>query len=648
MAVAVLVCKHAVFGQLLVLPEKQQDPFSAEGHRYVSLLNTHQHPNADSRIDVTYYRLNLHITTSPNFLRGVVTLKAISKVDQLATLSLDLTNTLTVDSIKMENVNVQFVQHPTTVSIELNRSYGFGQMVVLDVYYQGIPQGTGFGSFVFGGHGSTPWVWTLSQPYGSRDWWPSKDHPIDKADSVDIHVTCRQDFKVASNGKLVSITQNPDNTHTYFWSTRYPIATYLVFVSLTNYAEFTDWYRYSPTDSMPVLNYVLPQHLTQARDSLSKVLPMLDIFSDRFGPYPFLNEKYGHAQFGSGGAMEHQTMTSLTLAAFEEYVLAHELAHQWFGDLITCANWQHLWLNEGFASYGESIYAEGRYGIQQYRNRMHETMTTAKRAVGPLVKIDTSVVRTLFDQPTVYRKGASVLHMLRRVLGDSVFFHALKSYAADPRLSFGVALSEDFQFVCETVSQQSLGWFFQQWLYGEKYPTYSFSWSSVQRSNGYEVTVNLSQSTGTANPAFFTMPVDFRFSTDDRDTTVTFFNDANPQQFSAILSRRPAKVELDPDNWILRDIRTNPAIPVDFRLRPNYPNPFNGSTVIEYEVPRAAFITLAVFNLLGQQVRTLVNEPVYPGLHRTTFEADGLPSGVYYYRLQAGQTFRTRTAVVIR
>lgn len=273
MAVAVLVCKHAVFGQLLVLPEKQQDPFSAEGHRYVSLLNTHQHPNADSRIDVTYYRLNLHITTSPNFLRGVVTLKAISKVDQLATLSLDLTNTLTVDSIKMENVNVQFVQHPTTVSIELNRSYGFGQMVVLDVYYQGIPQGTGFGSFVFGGHGSTPWVWTLSQPYGSRDWWPSKDHPIDKADSVDIHVTCRQDFKVASNGKLVSITQNPDNTHTYFWSTRYPIATYLVFVSLTNYAEFTDWYRYSPTDSMPVLNYVLPQHLTQARDSLSKVLP---------------------------------------------------------------------------------------------------------------------------------------------------------------------------------------------------------------------------------------------------------------------------------------------------------------------------------------------------------------------------------------
>lgn len=395
MAVAVLVCKHAVFGQLLVLPEKEHDPFSAEGHRYVSLLNTHQHPNADSRIDVTYYRLNLHITTSPNFLGGVVTLKAISKVEQLATLSLDLTNTLMVDSIKMESVS-------------------------------------------------------------------------------------------------------------------------------------------------------------------------------------------------------------------------------------------------------------GRYGIQQYRNRMQETMTTAKRAVGPLVKIDTSVVRALFDQPTVYRKGASVLHMLRRVVGDSVFFLSLKSYVADPRFRFGVALSEDFQFVCETVSQQSVGWFFQQWLYGEKYPTYSFSWSSVQHSNGYEVTVNLSQSTGTANPAFFTMPVDFRFSTDDWDTTVTFFNDANPQQFSAILSRRPAKVELDPDNWILRDIQTNPAIPVDFRLRPNYPNPFNGSTVIEYEVPRAAFVTLAVFNLLGQQVRTLVNETVYPGLHRTTFEADGLPSGVYYYRLQAGETFRTRTAVVIR
>ncbi|MBI5473749.1 MAG: M1 family metallopeptidase, partial [Ignavibacteriae bacterium] len=476
---------------------------------------------ADTNVDVTYYKLDLRITTSPNYLRGKVTVHAKSIRPALASVSLDLTNTLTVDSVKLGGSRLQFIQHPAAVAIQLNRSYGHGEMVVLDVFYRGTPVSTGFGTFEFGEHLGTPWVWSLSEPYGARDWWPCKDHPMDKADSVDVWVTCRNDFKVASNGKLVAIVSNPDSTHTYQWSERYPITTYLVFMSLTNYATFTDWFRYSPTDSMPVINYVLPENLADARDSLSRVIDMLRIFSDRLGLYPFVTEKFGHAEFGRGGAMEHQTMTSLVRYAFGEYVLAHELAHQWFGDLVTCASWRDLWINEGFAAYGEVIYAEGKYGVATYHSRARADMESAKTGVGPVYKSDTTNLRQLFDQPTVYRKGLATLHMLRHVVGDSLFFRSLRSFLSDPRYRFGVATTENFKDVCEVVSGRQLDWFFDQWIYGEKYPRYSYTWQAIPDTDGgYIATISLSQTTGTSNPAFFTMPIDFKISSASRDTTV--------------------------------------------------------------------------------------------------------------------------------
>jgi aminopeptidase N len=435
-------------------------------------------------------------------------------------------------------------------------------------------------------------VWTLSEPYGAKDWWPCKDHPLDKADSVDIWVTCSRDFKVASNGKLIGIVNNPDSTHTYKWAERYPIATYLVFVSLANYAEFTNWFRYSPTDSMPIVNYVLPENLADARDSLPKVIDMLRIYSDKFGLYPFINEKFGHAEFGRGGAMEHQTMTSLVRPAYAEFVLAHELGHQWLGDLITCANWPNVWLNEGFASYCEAIYAEGHYGRSYYAGCILDDMTMAKTGVGSIYRSDTTVIRQLFDQGTAYRKGSSVLHMLRHVLGDSVFFHCLKSYVADPRFRFGVATTEDFQTVCETVSGRSLGWFFTQWIYGEKYPRYSYGWQAVPDTDGgYLANITLQQTTGTNNPSFFTMPIDFKLSAAGWDTTVVLLNNVNLQQFRFWVSHQPTTIELDPENWISKDVTLpNSAtslnlLPTELKLEQNYPNPFNPLTNIKYQIP---------------------------------------------------------------
>lgn len=623
-----------------------------EAYRYEGKSRALPLSSADSTIDITYYKLNLQVTVSPGFLHGVVTVHARSTVTQLTAISLDLSSTMTVDSVMSEGAALRFIQHPTTVFIELNRSYGYGEMVVLDVYYRGIPASTGFGSFEFGSHPGGPWVWTLSEPYGARDWWPCKDHPLDKADSVDIWVRCRSDLKVASNGKLLRIVDHPDSTHTYQWAERYPIATYLVFISLTNYAEFTDWFHYTVSDSMPILHYVLPEHLPSARDSFRVVPEMLRIFSETFGLYPFINEKYGHAEFGRGGAMEHQTMTSLIRAAFTELVLAHELAHQWFGDFITCASWRHLWLNEGFASYAEALYNERRYGPEHYRQSIREAMALAKTGRGPVIKNDTSDIRSLFDQRTVYRKGSSILHMLRHVLGDSLFFLSLRAYTSDPRLRYGVATTEDFQDVCERVAGRSLDWFFQEWLYGENYPRYAYTWSATPDTNAHWlVTITINQTTETLHPSFFVMPIDVRLSNTSRDTTVTLFNHQNPQTFSVRLAFRPERVELDPEEWILRDILPSiggDGVPTSFRLLQNYPNPFNEKTTIAYEIPNRTHVSLAIYDLLGRTVAMLVNSIEEPGYKSVQFNAADNASGVYVCRLQAAGFTATRKLLLIK
>jgi aminopeptidase N len=604
------------------------------------------HPDSEPAIDVTYYKLDIAITTGPNYLKGSVIVEAHSRVDSLHTVTLDLMNSMTVDSVRVGSSITAFLQNPSTVTIDLDRPYASGELITTQIYYQGVPGSSGFGSFVFSSHAGTPWVWSLSEPYGAKDWWPCKDHPIDKADSVDIWVTVSQEYKVGSNGRLTGVSDNGDGTSTWKWSERYPIASYLVMVAITNYVEFSDCFVHGPSDSMLVLNYVLPEHLAAAQANLPKTVEMLRIFSEKFGLYPFIGEKYGHVEFGWGGAMEHQTMTST--GSFAEYIVAHELSHQWFGDLITCANWSNIWLNEGFATYSEALYYEELYGMSRYWTDMNSKISVAKSAVGTLYRGDTSGVGSLFNSALVYRKGATVLHMLRHVLGDSLFFLSLQTYVADPQFRYGVATTEDFQDVCETVSGQDLGYFFQQWVYGEKYPRYTYSWSARPGTSGYEMTVLIHQTTGTSNPAFFTMPVDFRVAGSGWDTTLVLFNSVDAQQFTFSVPSSPTSGSLDPDNWILRDATQVPLVSVPpaplpsvFSLEQNYPNPFNPSTLIRFSIPHSVLIDVAVYNILGEHVASLVHEQKEPGTYEVEWNAEGHPSGIYFCRLSTDGYVKT-------
>ncbi|MDH4069158.1 MAG: M1 family aminopeptidase [Ignavibacteria bacterium] len=656
-----LLCLLILSMTSLTIVRAQQDAVSDTENKFYKDEMTRRHAMmkgltetlVDENIDITYYKLDLTITTSPNYLRGTVTVQGKCLGAGLEAVTLNLMNPLTVNAVVMDGLETPFLQGDETIDITLDRPYLAGELFSMEIYYQGVPGSSGFGSFEFSSHGGVPWIWTLSEPYGAKDWWPCKDHPTDKADSVDIWITCRSDLKAGSNGVLTGVVDNGDGTKTWKWAERYPITTYLVSVTISDFAEFSDWFHYSPTDSMEILNYVLPENLSTAQVSLGKTVDMLEIFSEMFGMYPFIEEKYGHCDFGWGGAMEHQTMTST--GTYSEPIIAHELAHQWFGDLITCANWPNIWMNEGFATYSEALYYEEMYGSSGYWSEILSNLSYAKTANGSIYRADTSSDWSIFNSALVYSKGASVLHMLRHVLGDSVFFDVMFAYASDPAFRYGVATTENFQLVAETVSGRELGYFFDQWIYGERFPHYYYWWYSSETESGHTVTVGIDQTTGTTTPAFFRMPVDLGVSGNGWDTTVVVDHSFDGQIFTFLVPGEPTDLELDPETWILRDVsriavavQDNPGVPTTFALEQNYPNPFNAVTRIEYHVPVSAFVQLKVLDILGREVSVLVDRPVEAGEHVAWFDGKSLASGIYYYLFRADDFVQVRKAVLLK
>jgi len=636
--IATIVGLHIAFGQTRSNFEFEKNAF-VERHAKVQSL-------ASNWFDVTYYKLDLNIASQPNYLTGKVTVAGTCRQNNSQLLTLDLSNTMRVDLVLVNGASNVFVQRSSSFEITLAQPYQSGEVLSVTIFYQGTPASSGLGSFTFNTHNGVPWIYSLSEPYGASDWWPCKNSPSDKADSADIIITCDSIYKVGSQGKLVSVINNGSGKSTMHWKERYPIASYLISIALTNYVQFSNWFKYSPTDSMEVLNYVLPEHLSAAQQSLPKVIDMLSIFSDAFGLYPFINEKYGHSEF-TGGGMEHQTMTSL--GTFNEDVVAHELAHQWFGDMITCRTWSDLWLNEGFAEYSTGIYRERKYGTASYWDYMNPILQGAASAAGIVGLPDTTSAQKLFNFSLIYAKGASVLHMLRHVLGDSVFFQAIRSYANDPQLKYSTAVTNDFQKICESVSGRNLDYFFQEWIYGENTPTYQYSWSWNDAGDSSLLSIHLKQPAGRANPVFFTMPLDFRIKTAENDTTVTLFNNALMQTFTIPFRMKPISVQLDPDNWVLKKVISGEDIlPTEYRLEQNYPNPFNSGTKILYLIPKRENVTLTIYDLLGRNIAALVNARQDAGMYEVQWTTQNVSSGVYFYRLTAGDVQIQKKMIVIR
>ena len=622
--------------------------------RFQSLMKSSEinYPG-DSKIDVTYYKLDLKLTHTPNYLIGNVTVNAKIDTVSVSTVYLDLNTALTVDSVLLFGGARPYNHSSNKLTITLDRNYTLGEELSLLIYYQGIPQSSGgFGSFEFGTHNGQPAIWTLSEPYGAKDWWPCKDTPADKADSADIWITVSTSLIPASNGSLKEIVNNGDGTHTYKWNSSYPIAQYLISLAIAGYTEYVNYYHYSPTDSMPITNFIYPESFNSVKPQVDKTPLMLSIFEEHYGPYPFINEKYGHAQFGWGGGMEHQTISSM--GSWSDGIIAHELAHMWYGDLITCKDWHHIWLNEGFATFSEALYVEVTQGIAAYNNVIANRMNNAKNAVGSIYVQDITDVWQIFNGVRTYTKASLVLHMLRGIVGDETFFNILKTYSYHPSVAYGVAVTEDFQAIAENVSGLDLNYFFQQWIYGENYPRYSIVWNKYSTgSDTWNLVVNINQQTN-SNPAFFTMPLQIRVNRAMGDTIVTVFNNAQNQTFEIVIEGEPTLISFDPNNLILKtvlSIVTGIEGEVNlnsYALEQNYPNPFNPSTVIRYQIPVSEFVTLKVHDVLGNEVFVLVDAIMPAGNHEVELIAEKLGSGVYFYTFQAGNYTSTKKMILAK
>lgn len=491
--------------------------------------------------DVRGYALDLSFATSTSTVSGTVRVQATVTSGPLTTMDLDLAANMVVDGITSGGTAVTWTRATNLLTVNLDRTYATGEGLDVRVTYHGTP---GTASFGFTTANARPLIWSLSEPYGARTWWPCKDAPEDKADSVYIRFTVPTGLVTASNGRLLASADN-GVTATTIWRESHPIATYLVSIESYPYTLTTDWYRPTPTDSMRLDFYNFPESVAGAAAVQAKVKTMIGAFAGDFGEYPFLDEKYGHSQFLFGGGMEHQTCTSL--GTFNESVVAHELGHQWWGDAVTCRDFHHIWVNEGFATYSEALWSEAVGGAAAYHadinlNRFY--------GAGSVYVPDATNENRIFDSNLSYNKGSWVLHMLRHVLGDTVFFAGLKRYGQDR--AYGTGTTEDVQAAFQAVSGRDLTKYFQQWVYGEYYPVYSLAWSAAAGGGGYDVTLTLRQ---TQSWQLFTMPIDVRVTTTAGPRTFVVQDSLASQTFTLHVDAEPTDVALDPDDWLLRQIQ---------------------------------------------------------------------------------------------
>ena len=505
-------------------------------------------------MDARYYKMEWRVDESSEILYGRVTMRAQALIDGFTQPILDFYSDMTVDSVFDNGVHTTTWTHASNLlTITLAAPYNTGQEFEVTVVYHGHPTEGGFQGFSFDLHGTTPVISSLSEPYLARTWWPCKDRPDDKADSVDMYVTVNHNFFVASNGVLKDSVNNGPTTM-YHWHVQYPITTYLVSVAITNYSHFRRWYTYGPTDtdSMPVDFYPYPELYWSAVNAWPEAVQQIEYYAQTFGEYPFIAEKYGMTHFPWGGAMEHQTNTYATYTSFgfDRYLIAHELSHQWWGDYITCKNWENIWLNEGFASYCEALYSAHLGGWSALHNYMSGMEYWSG---GTIYCYNTGSVGAIFSS-RVYDKGAWVLHMLRHHIGDDAFFGSLRAYFDDPRYANGNATTEDFRDVCEAVSGQDLHPFFQDWIYGEYYPKYRSSWLAEPGVGGtYNIFLHIDQ-TQTSNPQIFRMPIDIgiRRASSLVDTLKVYTSKRGQDYLLTIQdSQAPQAVLIDPRNWIL-------------------------------------------------------------------------------------------------
>ncbi|MBY0486376.1 MAG: T9SS type A sorting domain-containing protein [Flavobacteriaceae bacterium] len=611
--------------------QKEQDDLRelihAEMKSASNLMAVAVNPNT-LNYDVTYHKLEFTIDPEVYFVSGKVT-TTYTALANMNSVTFDLAVEMTVTSVKKNAVDLVFTQNSSNeLVITLPSTQTTGTSATVEIIYSGAPPSGGFGSFAATTHNGSPVLWTLSEPFGARDWWPCKQDLNDKINNIDVFITAPSQYVAVSNGVEQSQVINGLTKTTHFQH-NYPIPAYLICMAATDYTVYTQTAGTAP-NTYPIVNYIYPENFnTTVQSQLNQTPLILDFYSNLFEIYPFHNEKYGHAQFGWSGGMEHTTVSFMN--NFSRGLIAHEMGHQWFGDKITCGTWKDIWLNEGFATYMASLVIENFDGTVAFvadKTNMINSITSQTGGAVYLTDAEATNVGRVFSTRLTYNKGAMVLNMLRLKLGDTNFFQAMRNYLADANLAYKYALTADLKSHMEAVYGSSLTEFFNDWIFNQGYPTYSIT---AQNWGVGQAKLTVSQIQSDASVSYFEMPLPIRFTgAGGQVFDIVIDNTTNNHLFIVSVPFSITGVQFDPKKDIISKNNTVTLSNDFFELEKAievYPNP----AVNELHVQMPTNISvekIILFNNLGQKV-----------LETTAldFSLTALSAGILYVQIQTSQ-----------
>ncbi|KUJ56886.1 M1 family metallopeptidase [Chryseobacterium aquaticum] len=498
--------------------------------------------------DLQYQRMDVSTNPAVAQISGSVT-SHFKPTQAMSSIYFDLTNQLTVSQVTFHGQPLVFQQLSTKeIKIDFTSSLPANVLDSLTIQYSGTPP-TNNNAFFTSTQGGNPVLSTLNEPYGAQDWFPTKQSLNDKIERFDIKVTTPSQYSVASNGKLMSETILGNGQKLTFWRTNYPTTAYLIALSITNFVKLNDTMGNPP---FPFVNYIYPATAanTTSMANIEWTKTVMNTFETYFGLYPFRNEKYGHMEFTAGGGMEHQTMSSM--GGWSKQLIAHELAHQWFGDKVTCGAWNDIWLNEGFATFGEHVANEKLLltNTQFLSYLLNEKNVITSAPGGSVYVADANLgsIGTIFSGRLSYSKGGYVVRMIKWILGDAVFYQALKDYHTRPNLAYNYVRTSDLNTSLLQSTGKDFTEFFNDWIYGQGYPTYDIRW----KQTGNTLTFKAAQTQSHSSVSFFEMPLPIKVNgTGGQVAYLALNNTSNNQYFTESVSFPVASVEFNYEYQIL-------------------------------------------------------------------------------------------------
>lgn len=608
----------------------QSESRAAQG-RIANLVNAHT-----GNYDVKYHQLEFTIDPSTTFLEGITTTHFEAK-ETMTQVVFDLADNMMVSQVLFGGNSMSFSQNSDDeLVINLLPTLNTGETGIVEITYSGNPISSGFGSYEQTTHNGDPIIWTLSEPYGAKGWWPCKQDLNDKIDSIDVYITTptlnpdNEEYIAVSNGMEQNQVINGSQKTTHF-KHEFPIPAYLIAIAVTNYQIYSHTVdnNGSPFD---IVNYVYPEDFSYAQSNTPVTVDIMELFTNLFEEYPFASEKYGHAQFGWGGGMEHTTVSFM--GNFSRNLIAHELAHQWFGNKITCGSWKDIWLNEGFATYLSGLVIEDFDGEPDFNLWKQQRINNITSQVGGAVYLsdqDTTSVGRIFDGRLSYNKGAMVLHMLRKKVGDSNFFQGVQNYLADPDLAFDYAKTPDFVTIMEVSSGQDLTEFFNDWVYNQGYPSYIIQW---QQNGPSEVQIQINQTQSHESVDYFEAPVPLKLIGSNMEALdIVLENTFDSQAFNVPIEFNVAEVVFDPEFDLISKNNSVLLGIDDYELHQRltlYPNPFDH--VLNINKPSGLQIfSIEITDTLGKTVKQL--------RYNTSIDLSRLSKGLYFVKINTDKGF---------